>query len=145
MQASRAFDRDKRTRRAVKRQEKDLAKAIGGRRTPASGSLARSKWATGGRGSGAADATSSSAVAEAKLTMKESLSIKAVWLSAVTKQALSRGVMPVVQIEFASRSVARSVVPMRWAIIPWGDFEGLCASREREAAEESRRRETPQS
>lgn len=125
MQASRAFDRDKHLRRAVKRQEKNLAKAIGGRRTPASGSLARSKWVSGGRGSGGPDATSSDVVAEAKLTMKESISVKAAWLSSITKQALSRGAMPVIQIEFASRTAARSGVPTRWAVLPWDDLVQL--------------------
>jgi hypothetical protein len=63
--------------------------------------------------------------------MKDSVSVKAVWLSAVTKQALAKGVIPVVQIEFSHRTFARSVVPMRWAIIPWGEFEQLLDAQKR--------------
>lgn len=134
MQASRAFDRAARTRRAVKRQEKDLAKSIGGRRTPASGSLSRSKWVSAGRGSGSADASSSDTVAEAKLTMKDSISVRAAWLSAITKQALVRGVMPVVQIEFSNRTESRRAVPMRWALVPWEEFQSLLDVKKQLAA-----------
>ena len=115
MMKSLAFDRGSRVRRGVKRQERRLAEDIGGRRTPASGGLRRSKWTDPGVMPGLPDAVAPGFVAEAKLTTKGSLSFKWGWWERVERYARSRAKLPLIQLMFTGHD------PL--AVIRWTDFE----------------------
>lgn len=121
MPKSKVFDKNYGIRIAVNKQEKRLAKSLGGRRVPGSGGMRRTKWTTMGSGGGYADAISPSSMAEAKLTIKSHLTIKWAWLSAITKKSLLSNRTPVVMISSESHNTM-GIVPKDWALLPWDDY-----------------------
>ena len=132
MPESKAFDPAYRKRLRVKQQEKKLARDLGGYRTSGSGGGRRSRWHEAGRGGGRSDVVAAGAMSEAKLTVKDQISIKRVWLDSVTREALLKGRTPSIMMELHGGS---SLTPSRWALIPWDDYVQL-----RESTDVPRRR-----
>ena len=130
MLRSRAFDPGYRQRLRVKKQEKALAKSLGGKRAPGSGGLRQSRWTTFGRGGGVPDVRAAGTSAEAKLTVKSSITIKLSWLEAITKAAILKNRVPLVQLLIDASSQSSQLVPKEWAVIPWAEYLRL---RERPA------------
>jgi len=115
MKKSLAFDPGARIRRAVKRQERKLADDGGGRRTPASGGLRRSKWVSPGVMPGYADANFAGSIVEAKLTTKDSISVKKEWWARLSREALMVTKLPIIQLKFSDGTTL--------AVMSWSDFE----------------------
>ncbi len=97
-----------------RKQEHDIAKLIGGKRNPLSGSDYRAK----------ADVKSDKFLIEAKMTEKASLSVKAEWLEKITMEAMAQGRLPAlsIRLNFDNRLVEHD-----WYLVPASVFcEKFC-------------------
>jgi len=92
-----------------KRHERDMAKLVGGRRSPASGAVWWMK----------ADGETDEIKFECKCTDRASISITASMLRKIVLQALPHGKVPVI---FVRLKVSDALVPTDWALLPAEDL-----------------------
>lgn len=107
------FTRDDVKRRS-KKQEKRLAKRLGGRTQKGSGSVTFHKG----------DVKSTELLVEAKQTVKASMSVKREWLEKISREAMAYNKVPALALEFVG--IAR-LVDKDWIAVPASFFEALIA------------------
>ena len=100
---------DKKTQ---KRQEKEIAGMVGGKRQPFSGASERAKG----------DGISDDFLIEAKQTEKQSLSIKLKWLEKIDEEAMAVNKYPLLAIEFLNADPRAS---KDWIAVPKYVFQEL--------------------
>lgn len=98
------------TKKNSNKQEKRIAKELGGRRIPGSGS----RWDSKG------DVKTKKFLVEAKTTTHKSFSVSSDILAKVELEAVGTGRTPVVSVELTGGSV-----PKRYAVLSWEDFLAL--------------------
>jgi hypothetical protein len=108
--------------RASQRQEKRLARSLGGRVTPASG-------ATGAASAKGDVRVQGQVRAECKTTLARSYSLKLDEWRKIQHEAAVSGEMPVMQIEFQGTGGMNK----KLAVIDWFSFEQLLACRKADA------------
>jgi len=102
--------RNKRMKRAPKKQERDTAKKLDGRRHAASGSV---WWEKG-------DGSTDDILFECKLTGGASIILRQKTLKMACRQAISTGRMPLIAVRFTS--VSDPFIPHDWIVAPLDDF-----------------------
>ena len=99
----------------TRKQEKDFASQLGGKRKFRSGADPGSKWMSGSPIGGGIDVESDRFVGECKQTDQKSMSIKAEWIEKLERQAISKGKMAVFHLQFGT---IRSPFTSKWCMIP---------------------------
>ena len=112
----------KKRRHPDREQEKRLAKSLGGRRTPGSGSKAIK-----------GDVQTRDELVEAKTTAKSQYTLKLEDLQKLERQALGAGKRPVLAIELNNQAKV-DLLNREWVLIPRHDYEELRDGRQREEA-----------
>lgn len=98
-----------------KKQEKRIAREVGGKQTPGSGS----RWNAKG------DVKTSSLLIEAKTTTHRSFSVTSTILDKISEEAVLCGRTPVLSVEITS-----GIRPKRYAVLAWEDFLALSGESE---------------
>lgn len=112
---SKFFDKVGNNMPAVKKQERRVAKVIGGRRQPCSGSLPYAKG----------DARSEDVIVSCKRTKNKSISITESMLLEVVRLSIGRGLKPVMQIELGGIDPR---LGKNWVLLRLEDFGSLLRS-----------------
>lgn len=121
---TRTFDADYRPVNKSRKQEQELAAALGGRRVPGSGAF-------GDGGSGKAfdqerrsgpkgDVGLAGYLMEAKMTDRESIAISKSWLAKIDGEASRVGKTPAMALRFTNMAAG---VPIDWTLIPTSVFK----------------------
>ena len=113
--------------RRPKQQEKKVAKAIGGRRQPGSGSDPRAK------GDVRRDDDGFPMLVECKRSMgKKSIRLEAAWLTKITAEAFAGNRHPALAIQFdqeimreVARAHGRMIAEADWIAVPLSSFRGM--------------------
>ena len=103
-------------------QEERLARAVGGRKQPGSGSSIYAKGDVKERSSEAHDPNRF--LWECKQTIHKSLSIKGEWLDKISKEAIAAGLEPALSIEI--KGMESNVAERDWVVLPLSVFKRLC-------------------
>lgn len=99
------FTEGKTVHKKSRTQEDRVAAIVGGKRQKGSGSQTFHKG----------DVKTGELLIEAKMTSKDSLSVKKAWLVKIHKEAMSYGRIPALSIEFEDMP---SIVPRDWIAVP---------------------------
>ncbi len=109
-----AYLRRRKGYRAGSRSEKNVAKRLGARLTPASGALAGAKG----------DCVTDTHLIECKSTRNKSISLKYEWLAKISHEALQQNRIPILTINFTSDS-GDTINNGGWVLVRERDYKEM--------------------